>query len=348
MELDSVRGLKALALERIAADSAVRSLGVTKRSIQFSEAARGRDRSVGVGIAPHGTQFRLALRVQHASVVHDALVQTLIEQASGEVDLRVTGLIRKQPLRGRVQRLRKRSAPQWFRSNVRPPLIGASIAHHQVTAGTIGAFVARDGQILVLSNNHVLADENRGARGDVVLQRAARDGGVPGRDDMATLDRWIDLTAATTNFVDAATGTLADARGLDATLLRGIVGGMDKRLSGTAVAAPAPGGAEYRVFKLGRTTGATSGRVTAFDVDNVVVGYDLGNATFGNCIEIESTTATAFSLEGDSGSLIVNEDMMAVGLLFAGGGTGGSNGQGLTYANPIQRVLDDLQVKLIT
>jgi hypothetical protein len=35
-----------------------------------------------------------------------------------------------------------------------------------------------------------------------------------------------------------------------------------------------------------------------------------------------------------------------VALLFAGSDQGGANGQGLTYANPIQTVLDSLSLEL--
>jgi hypothetical protein len=42
----------------------------------------------------------------------------------------------------------------------------------------------------------------------------------------------------------------------------------------------------------------------------------------------------------------VDEDLRAVGLLFAGSDQGGANGQGLTYANPIRLVLDALKVDL--
>lgn len=39
--------------------------------------------------------------------------------------------------------------------------------------------------------------------------------------------------------------------------------------------------------------------------------------------------------------------MEAVALLFAGSETGGRDGLGLTYANPIHRVLDDLKATLL-
>jgi hypothetical protein len=101
------------------------------------------------------------------------------------------------------------------------------------------------------------------------------------------------------------------------------------------------------VAKVGRTTGTTRGRVTAFEMDNVLVNYDLGLIRFDNQIEIEGAEAGPFSQGGDSGSLIVNAARQAVALLFAGGDVGGSNGQGLTYANPIAAVFDALNVELL-
>lgn len=101
-----------------------------------------------------------------------------------------------------------------------------------------------------------------------------------------------------------------------------------------------------RVAKLGRTTGLTRGRVTAFELDNVTVGFDLGALGFDNQIEIEGGGSGPFSAGGDSGALIVGADRRAVALLFAGSDQGGANGQGLTYANPIHAVLDALQIEL--
>jgi hypothetical protein len=102
------------------------------------------------------------------------------------------------------------------------------------------------------------------------------------------------------------------------------------------------------VAKLGRTTGLTRGRVTAFELDNVVVGFDLGNLRFDNQVEIEGAAEDKpFSRGGDSGSLIVDADRRAVALLFAGSDVGGSNGLGLTFANPIRAVLDALEVHLM-
>ena len=63
-------------------------------------------------------------------------------------------------------------------------------------------------------------------------------------------------------------------------------------------------------------------------------------------IEITGDDHKAFSLGGDSGSLIVNSTFEAIGLLFAGS-SAADNGTGVTYANPIQAVLDALKVDLL-
>jgi hypothetical protein len=102
-----------------------------------------------------------------------------------------------------------------------------------------------------------------------------------------------------------------------------------------------------RVRKIGRTTGFTNGRVTAFELDNVVISYDRGNLAFDDQIEIEGAGTGPFSDGGDSGSMILDSENRGMGLLFAGGDTGGTNGRGLTYANPLWTVLQRLRVKLI-
>ena len=56
-------------------------------------------------------------------------------------------------------------------------------------------------------------------------------------------------------------------------------------------------------------------------------------------IEIQSSGTGPFSRGGDSGSLVYREDGVAIGLLFAGSESGGDNGSGLTYVNPIDAVL---------
>lgn len=59
----------------------------------------------------------------------------------------------------------------------RPLVAGISIGHPAITAGTLGAFVVKNGKTLVLSNNHILANSNNARIGDVIYQPGPIDGG---------------------------------------------------------------------------------------------------------------------------------------------------------------------------
>lgn len=220
-------------------------------------------------------------------------------------------------------------------------LIGSSVGHFAITAGSVGAFVrlpVRDGALL-LSNNHVLANENRGQPGDAILQPGAADGGTRERDTVGVLELFVPLDAEDVNEVDCALAALDAAIDFDPTLLRD-----HGSLAGTAPPEQAEG-----VVKLGRTSGLTAGAVTAFEVDNVIVEFDMGRLRFDGQVEIAGGEAAPFSEPGDSGSLIVTrEESMAVGLLFAGSDEGGPGGFGVTYANPIADVLELLGAELWT
>ncbi len=302
----------------------------------------GVHRSVALGVSRHENQYQLAIRVQRPNLMSAPLVEHLVRTARGEADVRLIGRIDKRT-RSRRASTRAAAAP-WYRQDTRPLLIGASVGHVRVTAGTIGGFVRRDGRVLVLSNNHVLANEDRARQGDWILQRAKYDGGREPRERVARLRYWVKLKARGANLVDAALGEIQNGIEYDPALLRGIVGAHDRLIAGVGPDFIDEGEA---VYKIGRTTGATEGRVTAFDVDNVVVNYDRGNLRFDNQIEIEGTGSRPFSDGGDSGSLIVDTGMRAVALLFAGGETGGSNGLGLTFGSPIGSVLAALKADLL-
>jgi hypothetical protein len=293
-------------------------------------------RSVALGVTRHRGEYRVAVRVQRPSLLQSPLMDRLSKESKGEIDVRIIG---------RLDKRAKATATPWYRSNVRPLLVGASIGHVEVTAGTIGAIVRRGSATYILSNNHVLANEGLAKAGDWILQRAAFDGGKDPADRVARLRYWIKFKPTGANFVDAALARIEQDIEHDAGMLRGLVSGKDRTLAGLGPEMVDEG---ETVYKIGRTTGPTKGRVTAFDLDNVVVNYDSGNLRFDNQIEIEGTGTLPFSDGGDSGSMIVNADMEAVALLFAGGEVGGANGLGLTYANPMRRVLGDLRATLVT
>src|SRR3989441_2942588 len=60
---------------------------------------------------------------------------------------------------------------------IRPVPGGVSIGHIQITAGTLGVLAQRNGRPVILSNNHVLANQNAGRVGDSILQPGPADGG---------------------------------------------------------------------------------------------------------------------------------------------------------------------------
>jgi hypothetical protein len=191
---------------------------------------------------------------------------------------------------------------------------------------------------MMLSNNHVLANENRARRGDAVLQPGPFDGGVRPDDEVAALTRFVRLKKGKPNVVDCAVAAITEEVETKRRTLFKI-----GRLAGLGPDFLDEGAT---VAKVGRTTASTRGRVTAFELDNLVVEFDIGDLTFNNQIEIEGVGNGPFSDGGDSGSLIVNEAREAVALLFAGTELGGSNYQGLTYANPLRPVLDALDLDL--
>ncbi len=333
MRLDSVRELKQLLPAQLNKTFAVRAAaGRTANLAVASAAALKRDApSYFLGVSARGKKnYRLAVRLQDRALEKSDLVRQITSKAKGEVDVRYVGRIRAR-------------APQWYRSKQRPLLIGSStgfLANGFVMAGTLGCFV-RSGSssaLYILSNNHVLADENRYAKGGTIVEPGALDGGSPTADRVAKLTRFVRLVPGQTNLVDCAIAKLNTAIQADTRKLKGIGTLAGQRTSDLEVGDV--------VHKVGRTTGVRHGRVTAFELDGVTVEYDIGIISFDNQIEIEGAGNKSFSDAGDSGSLIVDDEMLAAALLFAGGDHGGSNGKGLTYANPIAAVLQALNVKL--
>jgi hypothetical protein len=198
-----------------------------------------------------------------------------------------------------------RPIPPIYQRKVRPAMGGVSIGHYAITAGTLGCLVKDAGETFILSNNHVLANENRGAEGDPILQPGRFDGGKPDRDVIGRLDTFVAVDPDGPNLVDTAIAAPFDPRDVTPDIL-GI-----GRLRGTKDAT-----LDEKVMKAGRTTRRTDG--TAVDVSATLrVGYQTGSYVFTDQMVIKGERG-AFSAGGDSGSAIVSFDGKAVGLLFAG------------------------------
>lgn len=246
----------------------------------------------------------------------------------------------------------------------RPAPGGVSIGHKFITAGTLGCLVRTpSGEVMILSNNHVLANSNDSYPGDEILQPGPYDGGGMNGDLIAELFIHIPIEFGETeadckialafadvvNWLCETTGrchrvwaykSAAAVNRVDAALARPVNNGdvmqeileigFIKHLD--PVAFPTVGDT---VKKSGRTTGLSFGEVLQLDV---IANVDYGEgkiATFEDQI-----MADAMSSGGDSGSLVLNEENQAVGLLFAGSDQ-------VTIMNPIAFVLDALQVELI-
>lgn len=197
-------------------------------------------------------------------------------------------------------------------------------------AGTLGVVLAdasdRDAA-LGLSNNHVLADENRAPLGAGAIQPGSLDG-AGGGARIGALDRFEPLRFGNV------------PNGMDAAALR-FDRRADARFEILALGAPA-GAAEpalrAHVRKMGRTTGLTEGIVRAVEFDVTGVQYDSGLVRVDDVVVIEGIGGE-FSDAGDSGSVIVDAEGRLVALLFAGSPR-------VTFAIPIPRVLDRLRLRL--
>ncbi|SHM19954.1 hypothetical protein SAMN05660826_00475 [Caldanaerovirga acetigignens] len=246
----------------------------------------------------------------------------------------------------------------------RPAMPGVSIGHYKVTAGTFGAVVKDEatGEPLILSNNHVLANatngrDGRASIGDPILQPGPYDGGGA-EDVIAHLYRFVpvekDLAPSRCsvakrgenfinfflkflkpdykvaflkqkpayNFVDAAVAKPVDPDYVKAEIMElGEIKGL---------AEPSIG---MTLIKSGRTSGVSKSEIRALSVRIRVIMSPGEEATFH-----DQLLAGPMAQPGDSGSLVVNEKMEAVGLLFAGS-------EVATLINPISLVLKLLGVK---
>ncbi|RDV84621.1 hypothetical protein DXX99_00815 [Ammonifex thiophilus] len=252
-----------------------------------------------------------------------------------------------------------------YTGRYRPARPGVSLGHYRITAGTFGAVVydRRTGEPLILSNNHILANRTNGSDGraqigDPVLQPGPYDGGSVDRDTLGTLYRLVPLrymtepaSCAVARAAERSANAVLElltrsryrlkllrltnvANRVDAALARPVKEDLIEplimeigRVTGTAEPT-----LDLRVKKCGRTTGLTTGEVRYV---NVTVSVGLGHDE--QAFFEDQFVTTRLSLPGDSGSLIVDEENRAVGLLFAGSDR-------FTVANRIANVLESLNV----
>lgn len=261
---------------------------------------------------------------------------------------------------------------------MRPARPGVSISHGAGATGTLGCLVHKGTQIFIMSNNHILANLNQGQPGDLIIQPGLADGGNP-TDAIAQLNTFIPIrfsipvAATSVQATGVATPTASELEGC-ANILAVLFKSMAQNAS--AISQPRPVGASpspqldnqfdvalasltdatladanivdlgspphglidpvlgLKVIKSGRTSGISEATITQIDV-TVDVRYGDQVARFSN-----QMITTPFSQPGDSGSLVLDFDRNAVGLLFSGSET-------ISVVTPLRPILNVLGVELV-
>jgi len=247
---------------------------------------------------------------------------------------------------------------------VRPAPPGVSIGHYKISAGTFGAVVKdkRTKRPLILSNNHVLANSSDGRDGrckigDPILQPGPYDGGTDAQV-IGYLERFIPILREYThsscpkaaalekignnflqmikphykmslfkktsmqNLVDAAV-----ARPISNDIITSEILGLGK-VRGVKEAESG-----MKLFKSGRSSGVNQAVVKAQAATLKVNMGDNEEVVFTDQI-----VTGPMASPGDSGSLVLDKDNNAVGLLFAGS-------ESSTIINRIQNVMDLMDIE---
>lgn len=379
MHLESARTLKRQLWPELRTEIAAVGMARAAVAIGVCPLPAGQWPARGQAGASHVGEFGVALRYSGASTAAERLILRIRQLAGDACDIRDVGDIHPQSTPDAPG-----TAPDDLQSRTRPLRPGLSIAHVDVTAGTVGAFVepvVRPGEVHVLSNSHVLADSGHGQPGDAVVQPGPADGGLVPDDRVGVLDRIAPLRTEVSNVVDAATARLDPDIEVSAEYPGGFLQGWDgitawdenadrgdntdrddntgrvedgdRQDTGPPRTASQHEDAHRRgstasvaVEKVGRTTGVTRGQVSAFEIDGLVIQFPDGPLEFHDQIEVAGNASGPFSAGGDSGSLVYRPNSReALGLLFAGSERGGPAGTGLTYCNPIEAVLSELAVR---
>ena len=274
MKLSSVQSLKAELFSGPVAVAANLAVATPLTAFAARRATAQRTMSgIALGVTmSKKNQFRLAVRLQRTGPLISAMTEEISKKAKGEVDVHYIGAIVK---------FQGPTTAAFYRRRRRPVRIGSSIGDVPppgfIAAGTLGCFVVRRSPphyISLLTNNHVIADENRNAIGSPIAQPGTLDGGHFPNDTIAALGKMVKLKATGINFVDAAIGDIYEGVDIDTRTI-GNLGDLSGQ-EGDIDALPA----NATLHRVGRTTGQRKGRLRAFELDNVRVEYDMGGVAF--------------------------------------------------------------------
>lgn len=254
---------------------------------------------------------------------------------------------------------------------------GLKVAHYKTwennteTYGTLGGIVKnrRNGDLLILSCNHVLANINKGEIGDKIIY-LNENTELPKQKDIKFLNffnnnkirkiynpmeignlvKYKEIKYPPyTNDIDAAIATIRDIDNIkvDENINSGLFVDFKGFYNNEFIISNLT---NKKVFKIGATTGKTVGRIVdvcgshwfPYETKKQFCFHKQREASFNNVISIETEQSEKpFAQPGDSGSIIYDENNYAVGLLFAGSAS-------TTYAVPISTVLEFFDIELIS
>lgn len=254
------------------------------------------------GVAYHG----LALGRDRSGIVVEAF-------ANCPVDRALTATRKVSSLLG-IPAQRVRLVPcESIVSQIRAGTAGGhAVLVGQGSFGTIGGFASdlQSELVLAVSNNHVFANANAATIGDPLVESASG-------TQFGALHRYQPLLAQpAVNDLDGAVGWIDASRRLQVPRAMKIVGAGQPKLG-------------MRVRKWGATTGYTEGRIRSLFGSPVITYPGFGVVNFRSCLRIEGTRAS-FSEPGDSGSLVLDDHGLVVGIVFAGEAAGR-----FSLANPV-------------
>jgi hypothetical protein len=310
--------------------------------------------AVGHSVNPETGKPRLEFRVTAATGPNHALAEKLVKKAKADGFDAILRFVGKAfvPATG--------GAKPILPDRRRPLHIGASVAHRDAHAGTLGAFVTLPGGGNgILSCGHVLAriknKKKWAAENDPVHQP-----GWPDQDPVVAGNRVGQLTGlfapfsdSQRNNLDAAIARLDDNQPHEGNVIPDLPF-IPEEFRGRPVGSPVPEGelmVGTDVVKVGRTTGFTEATVSALDFMNLSVTFGSGRLeqtfTFSGIREVLwKNEGPNYAAGGDSGSLVMTrEGLRPIGLHFASAeGFGGSR---VSYVVPWPKIKTIFGVGLI-
>ncbi|AEB77529.1 hypothetical protein [Clostridium botulinum] len=215
--------------------------------------------------------------------------------------------------------------PSSLTARIRPVPCGYSIGLPKGSGGTLGCLVTDARFNYILSCNHVLAQNSSEFIGNPIVQPSKKFGGKAPNDTIANLSIFIKLKTNSDNRADCAIAKISSSSNVTKNIA----------LLGSPIKGISSGKIGMNVQKVGYYTEKTTGRIT-------VLGATFNMPMWGKSYRfVDQIWTTKMDDKGDSGSILLDMHMNAVGLLMGGGSQS-------TVYNPIKKVLSSLNVEIIT